>query len=153
MSCRQWLALTSTPYFVEMHRKRAAPFHFVQSVGYDSVIKNEFDLFIFDGVKKDKLIERMCAGYMHLKRPNMSLFYGFDGLMYFVCNPVTREQITLTSPVDPGMLCGFFFHPPTKEYRELFVSKKGTGFSYYMYSFGGSRAEDLLPSLTHRHLL
>ena len=93
---------------------------------------------IFDGVKKDKLIERMCAGYMHLKRPNMSLFYGFDGLMYFVCNPVTREQITLTSPVDPGMLCGFFFHPPTKEYREFFVRKKGTGFRYYMYSLGGS---------------
>ncbi|GFY89107.1 hypothetical protein Acr_06g0010470 [Actinidia rufa] len=146
--CRKWLALTSTPYFVEMHCKRAAPFHFVQSV-YDSVIKNELDLFIiFDGVKKDKMIERTRAGYMHLKRPNMPLLYGscnklllfrprFDGLMYFVCNAVTREQITLTSPVDPGMLCGFFFHLPMKEYRELAVRKEGTGFRYYMYSLVG----------------
>ena len=107
------------------------------------------DLFIFDGVEKDKIIERMRAEYMHLKWPNMPLLYGscnklllfrprFDGLMYFVCNPVKWEQITLTSPVDPNMLCGFFFHPPTKEYREFFVRKKGTGVRYYMYSLGGS---------------
>ncbi|KAH7853997.1 hypothetical protein Vadar_008944 [Vaccinium darrowii] len=58
---------------------------------------------------------------------------------FFVCNP-----LTIRSPVNPGIVCGIFSHPPTKDYRLLFVHRRllckpeeGFDFEYFLYSLRG----------------
>lgn len=113
--CRQWLALTSKPSFVEMHCKRAALLLFVQSV--DNVEK--MDMFIFDeGAKANQMIEKTGAKFMQSEVPVLSGSY--NGLLVFrpispssltfVCNPLTGDKVTIRSLVHPGV----FFHPLTK---------------------------------------
>lgn len=149
--CKQWLELTSTPLFAELHCTRSAPVLFVQYVDYDSMVYDQLDMFMFDeGAKKDKKVKKMTQVNMHLRRPNMPLLFGScNGLLvfssmlgdpiYFVCNPVTREEITLRPPVYSGTLCGLFFHPLRKDYNYLllFVNQLVNHFEYSILSLGG----------------
>lgn len=132
--CKQWLELTSTPFFAELHCKRSAPVLFVQYGDYDSMVYDQLDMFMFDeGAKKDKKVKKMTQVNMHLRRPNMPLLFGScNGLLvfrsmlgdpiYFVCNPVTREEITLRPPVYSGTLCGLFDLPSFEEGLQLLVA-------------------------------
>ncbi|KAF7126396.1 hypothetical protein RHSIM_Rhsim11G0104400 [Rhododendron simsii] len=150
--CNQWLALTSTPSFVEMHLKRAAPVLFVQCI--DHVEK--MDMFIFDeGAKANQMIKKIGAEFMHLEASHVPILSGScDGLLLFrpnfpsslsiVCNPLTGEKVTIRAPVDPVIVCGVFFHPLTKDYKLLFVHQKqlfaplgGVAFEYFLYNLGG----------------
>ncbi|GFY89134.1 hypothetical protein Acr_06g0010740 [Actinidia rufa] len=148
--CRLWLALTSTPHFIEMHLKRATPEIFVHCLYYPNWVKDELDLFIFyEGAKKDKMIKKMHAGsIMHfLKGYRHVLIGSCNGLLLFmsnsqtriygICNPVTRQFVNLIVPEpSSGILCGFFFHSPTKEFRVLYVVWESIGFVYFIYTFG-----------------
>lgn len=151
--CKQWLALTSTPQFVEMHLERATPVLFMQCVGKSG--KN-LDMFIFDeGARANQMIKKkMGAELMHFGVVYRPLLCGScNGLLVvrptplssvsFVCNPLTRKKVTIRSPFKPGLACGVFSHPPTKDYRLLFVHRRllfaheGYDFEYFLYSLGG----------------
>ncbi|KAF7127355.1 hypothetical protein RHSIM_Rhsim11G0104000 [Rhododendron simsii] len=152
--CKEWLALTSTPNFVEMHLKRATPVLFMQRVDNNAT---KLDMFLFDeGAKVNKMIKKMGAKLMHLEAPpykpllcgscNGLLVFRpwFPSSLSFICNPLTREKITIQAPVNPGIVCGLFFHPCTKDYRLLFVHHRllfhlmeGVPFEYFLYSLGG----------------
>ncbi|PSS28887.1 F-box protein like [Actinidia chinensis var. chinensis] len=151
--CKEWLALTSTPYFTKMHLKRAAPVIFVQSLQFGNLERDELDLFIFDkGDKEDKMMKKMRAGSMHIGVERMPILSGScNGLLLFkpmfptnfalcfICNPVTWEQMTVRPPVCGGMLCGFFFHPLVKAIELLFMHPEGIGFQYFLYSLGDKK--------------
>ncbi|KAI8531802.1 hypothetical protein RHMOL_Rhmol11G0164200 [Rhododendron molle] len=138
--CKQWLALTSTPNFVELHLKRATPVLFVP---------RSFDMFIFDELAKaNQMIKKMSAKLMHLESPHTPHLYGscngllvfretFSRKLYFVWNPLTGERVTVRPPVHESEVYGFFFHPLTKDYRLLFMYPEGMDFKYFIYSLGG----------------
>ncbi|KAH7839268.1 hypothetical protein Vadar_002016 [Vaccinium darrowii] len=151
--CKQWLALTSTPQFVEMHLERATPVLFMQCV--DKSLKN-LEMFIFDeGAKANQMIKKKmgAAELMHFAVYTPLLCGSCNGLLVlrptslssvsFVCNPLTRQKVTVRSPFEPGFACGVFFHPPTKDYRLLFVHRRllfayeSHDFEYFLYSLGG----------------
>ncbi|KAH7833987.1 hypothetical protein Vadar_011689 [Vaccinium darrowii] len=144
--CKQWLALTSTPQFVEMHVKQATPVLLLQFV--DSDYSNKMlDVFIFDErAKANKMFKKMGADLMNLNVPHwLQLCGSCNGLLvfcqrfprvYFVCNPLTGGKISITPPVQSGEVCGFFFHPIVKDYRLLFVHWEGIQFIYSIYSLG-----------------
>ncbi|KAF7128156.1 hypothetical protein RHSIM_Rhsim11G0104100 [Rhododendron simsii] len=130
--CKQWLALTSTPNFVEMHLKRATPVLFMQRVDNNA---NKLDMFIFDeGAKANKMIKKMGAKLMHLEAPpHKPLLCGscngllvfrpwFPSSLSFICNPLTREKITIQAPANPGIIfrielpCFVSEEPPHLEY-------------------------------------
>ncbi|XP_057495107.1 F-box protein At3g07870-like [Actinidia eriantha] len=148
--CRMWLALTSTPHFIEMHLKRATPEIFVQCLYYPNLVKDELDLFIFyEGAKKGKMIKKMRAGSImyFLKGQRPVLIGSCNGLLLFVsrsqkrtygiCNPVTRQRVHLIAPKSSsGFICGFFFHSPTKEFRLLYVVWESIGFVYFICTLG-----------------
>ncbi|XP_058191705.1 putative F-box protein At3g17480 [Rhododendron vialii] len=138
--CKQWLALTLTPNFVELHLKRATPVLFLPRL---------FDMFIFDErAKANQMIKKMSAELMSLESPHTPHLYGscngllvlcerFPNRLYFVWNPLTGERVTVRPPVYESEVCGFFFHPRTKDYRLLFKYAEGMDFKFFIYSLGG----------------
>ena len=109
--CRLWLALTSTPHFIEMHLKRATPEIFVHCLYYPNLVKEELDLFIFyEGAKKGKMIKKMRArSIMYFLKGHCPVLLGScNGLLLFrssfqnrihgFCNPVTRQRAHLLAP-------------------------------------------------------
>ncbi|KAF7126410.1 hypothetical protein RHSIM_Rhsim11G0103400 [Rhododendron simsii] len=154
--CKQWLALTSTPNFLEMHLKRATPVLFVQLVDH----VGKMDMFIFDeGAKANQMIKKTGAEFMHVEAPHVPDLCGScNGLLLFhsisrsyipsslslVYNPLTGEKVTIRTPVDPVIVCGIFFHPLTNDYKLLFVYHKQSFFlrasddiKYFLYSLRG----------------
>ncbi|XP_058191708.1 putative F-box protein At3g23260 [Rhododendron vialii] len=138
--CKQWLALTLTPNFIELHLKRATPVLFVPWL---------FDMFIFDErARAKKMIKKISAELMHLESPHTPHLYGscngllvfrerFPRRLYFVWNPLRGERVTIRPLVHESMVCGFFFHPLTKDYRLLFMYLDGMDFKFFLYSLGG----------------
>ncbi|XP_058191701.1 putative F-box protein At5g42430 [Rhododendron vialii] len=150
--CKQWLALTSTPNFLEMHLKRATPVLFVQFVDH----VGKMDMFIFDeGAKVNQMIKKMGAEFMHLEASHVPDLCGScNGLLLFrsiipsslclVCNPLTGEKVTIRTPVHPVIVCGIFFHPLTNDYKLLFVyykvpftSRESVDIKYFLYNLRG----------------
>ncbi|KAH7834206.1 hypothetical protein Vadar_013766 [Vaccinium darrowii] len=146
--CKEWLALISTPSFVEMHLKRATSVFLVQVCR--DLSHEKFDMFIFDeGAKANKKFKKMDAKLMNFEESLMPRLCGScDGLLVFcqtfpnvsfVYNPLTRENISIRNPVPSSAdcaVCGFFFHPILKDYRLLFMHKEGIRFRYFICSLG-----------------
>ena len=54
---------------------------------------------------------------------------------YFICNPITHENITLPCPEKWTMHpCGFFFHPLTQQHRVLYGYHERNHYVYKIFS-------------------
>ncbi|KAI8531803.1 hypothetical protein RHMOL_Rhmol11G0164300 [Rhododendron molle] len=54
-----------------------------------------------------------------------------------LCACLEKLKDSLDAEVHESSECGFFFHPPTKDYRLLFIYPEGMDYKFYIYSLGG----------------
>ncbi|RZC52668.1 hypothetical protein C5167_021094 [Papaver somniferum] len=126
--------LTTTPLFTRTHLNRAtSPCIVVQSLTlrFNSCIK----IFLFDENSENRveaisLDLRRCDAYCWGK--SMILFDSYDGFLLFkddhsrwpvfcIWNPITKQQVIVTSRCSHYYVCGLYFHPRKKEYELLYV--------------------------------
>ncbi|KAL3515685.1 hypothetical protein ACH5RR_022587 [Cinchona calisaya] len=72
---------------------------------------------------------------------------------YFVFNPVTQDEISIVTPpvvsVSEAILCGFFFHSLTCQFKLLFMrSINITSYEYFIYNIGDGSCRKIASS-TH----
>lgn len=126
--------LTTTPLFTRTHLNRAtSPCIVVQSLTlrFNSCIK----IFLFDENSENRveaisLDLSRCDAYSWGK--SMILFDSYDGFLLFkddhsrwpvfcIWNPITKQQVIVTSRCSHYYVCGLYFHPRKKEYELLYV--------------------------------
>ncbi|KAL3812969.1 hypothetical protein ACJIZ3_014237 [Penstemon smallii] len=133
--CRNWRKLTSSSQFIELHHRRVAPVilrHYGGSYGTWLSIIDE---------KSEKKCEMMdleafcfldcCNGLVLMRTP-------YPSYNYFVTNPLSKggKITTISSEIQRGIPCGFYFHPLANEHRILFACKSGRCYEYSLYLFG-----------------
>ncbi|XP_026444837.1 uncharacterized protein LOC113345258 [Papaver somniferum] len=119
--------LTTDPYYMRAHldQARATPTIVVRSLSQP--IDNCIELFLFDD--KAEYVEATSFDLSSYgeERPT-DLWGSYDGFLLFtsqarhlwqfcIWNPITKEQVTVTSPSRLLSVCGFYFHPCKKEYE------------------------------------
>ncbi|XP_026459588.1 uncharacterized protein LOC113360279 [Papaver somniferum] len=119
--------LTTDLYFMRAHldQDRDTPTIVVRS--RSQLIDNCIELFLFDD--KAEYVEATSFDLSSYgdERPT-DLWGSYDGFLLFtsqvshlwkfcIWNPITKEQVTVTSPSRLLSVCGFYFHPCKKEYE------------------------------------
>ncbi|XP_026444834.1 uncharacterized protein LOC113345252 [Papaver somniferum] len=119
--------LTTDPYFMRAHldQARSTPTIVVRSLSQP--IDNCIELFLFDD--KAEYVEATSFDLSSYgeERPT-DLWGSYDGFLLFtsqarhlwqfcIWNPITKEQVIVTSPSRLLSVCGFYFHPCKKEYE------------------------------------
>ncbi|KAJ4831490.1 hypothetical protein Tsubulata_004721 [Turnera subulata] len=171
--CKRWQALTRTTFFVELQLVRATPTILTQCfTGGDSFcinFNNSKQTFCI-AEKKGHLLrmrlldcvlpeEKSTLYLPRILQPECWIRSSCNGLIlgnkttldskkkfkfeYFICNPITLEEITFPKPWDKGDICGFYFHPMTKEYRILSTYLRGDCYQYVIIN---------LPTFSRREL-
>lgn len=142
--CKEWWALISTPYFVEMHFKRSTPTLFMQCKS--EVNLNEYNYFFFDKEAKKMMFKKIDCLLGQSMSKKCPLLVGLcNGLLLFrvdsdcslilICNPITRERVTLRLPSPAVCICGFFFNSLGGDYCVLLYWRfKENEYNYAIYS-------------------
>ncbi|GAB4831383.1 hypothetical protein Ancab_005394 [Ancistrocladus abbreviatus] len=154
--CKEWLLLARAPEFLNFYHEAPSSIQLLlaQCILSESTPgRLRADLFLVreplfdkDDGDTDPIIKKVyLRSSPKLKFNNFhKLFCSCDGLLLFqrcrevlvstvyICNPSTHEEIYLYAPVDGGFICGFFFHPSSKEYRILHVRKLPVGAYEYL---------------------
>ncbi|KAM7485398.1 hypothetical protein LguiA_001407 [Lonicera macranthoides] len=151
--CRKWRALTSSPYFAELHIKRAttttAPSLFVQWLDCDKSVKQgQLNFFIYDKAgqkannnnyyddgRRNIITKILPSSGKAMYHHGAVVLGSCNGLLMFeaskqratvfVFNPVTQDLIILPTPFRHTTPCGIYFHPLTSEYKLLLCTFKG----------------------------
>ncbi|KAL5702975.1 hypothetical protein ACHQM5_028126 [Ranunculus cassubicifolius] len=116
---------TTHPAFVEMHMKKSTP---VIALLYlkENFVCEEAHVHLIDEVSKNvatKSFPRSKSGrFIFYGSYNGFLLFESKGTHVVIWNPSTGEKECRQTPGEGYLLCGFYFHPATKEYRVLFVS-------------------------------
>uniref|UniRef100_A0A5B6YUS3 F-box domain-containing protein n=1 Tax=Davidia involucrata TaxID=16924 RepID=A0A5B6YUS3_DAVIN len=159
--CKQWKALTSTPYFVEIHLKRATPTVIIHLVHHKDIEQFFIDEW-GDSIKKMKTrIQKICTAPIlaENKYLNPLLNFSYDGLLIFrpkfidtqgasiIFNPITQEKVTLHNCW--GEICGIFFHPLAREYRVIWLGTRSSSVKFKILSLGAQSSWRQLPDFSY----
>ncbi|KAM7481748.1 hypothetical protein LguiB_006331 [Lonicera macranthoides] len=144
--CRKWRELTSSPYFAELHIKRATTTS--PSLFFYWVVWRSF--LIYDKACQNKAINWRSI----ITKVDPSVIYHYkaiivgscDGFLMFIAtkmkksvfvfNPITRELVTVPSQCTFTAPCGIYFHPLSREYKLLLCRWTAGNIprDYYTYS-------------------
>ncbi|PIA34605.1 hypothetical protein AQUCO_03700117v1 [Aquilegia coerulea] len=133
-ACTPLSVLMGTPSFVEMHFRRATPI--IALCYYDAKNRSKelAEISFTDEGAKRIIFNRYGDSSLFLYGScNGFLVFLFMSNHYFIWNPITKQSIGRYVPEKDTDVCGFFVHPPTKEYRLLFVRRVRAYFEYYIY--------------------
>ncbi|OVA05816.1 F-box domain [Macleaya cordata] len=125
--------LTTTPYFIRTHLNQATPVIVVQSFSQSNGRYIKL-YFINEKAKKIEAYAKsmpLALRCMAIDNPIM-LFGSYDGFLlfnnishgrsvFFMWNPITEQQVTLTQPRPYMNVCGFYFHALKRDYEVLFL--------------------------------
>ncbi|OVA16045.1 F-box associated domain [Macleaya cordata] len=138
--------LTTTPFFTHTHLNQATPVIIVQSFSQSSDRDIKF-YFIDKGAKKIEATSMKLEFCSMDKKDPIMLFGSYDGfllfrniskwrLVFFIWNPIMKQQVTLTSPRPFLYVCGFYFHPLKREYQVLFLCRSFREFEFHILTLG-----------------
>jgi F-box interacting protein len=158
--CKKWRALTSSPYFVELHIKRGAmatPFSLFMNWRdrYNCCTpKNlKFLNFLYEDHGKGEILRKVRSQkfWNEMAKFEPTLLGSCDGLLLFVAryidacpssrdykafvlNPVTQELVVLHFPFPIEGTNGIYRDPSTHEYKVVFTDSWCHSISFYIYS-------------------
>ncbi|OVA08271.1 F-box domain [Macleaya cordata] len=143
---RQLNVLATTPFFIHTHLNRATSVTALHSITQSS----DRDIKLYFIEEESEKIEvtslKLDFCYMRKNEPIM-LFGSYNGFLqfrnqsyfrpfFFICNPITKQQVTVTTPCSDMYVCGFYFHPLKREYEMLYLYEDGAQFEFHIVSLG-----------------
>ncbi|KAF5207400.1 hypothetical protein FRX31_003013 [Thalictrum thalictroides] len=160
--CRSLSTILSSPYFLSVHCFQSAPSLLVQCFEWQpmldksSVYGRDVVLHcIGESENTVALRVKFKSSYVWPEFDSRPLLVGsYNGLLlfinhslfhsaFFIWNPLTQEQVTLIAPEPVYNVCGFYFHPPTREYRVLYMRYRSSDSDFYVLSLGANLLREI----------